>query len=124
MGNFDLIVTAVKLFQPTVIFMLCIDAVHNVQQAIKKSSILLDALFNLCICMVCASLVMMFATKVKRTNLCCTQNPFSHKHYYYYLLLLNRVYTVTYLKRTMFLGYIMLQLFCGYIMRYIYCLFP
>jgi hypothetical protein len=33
MGNSDLIVTTLKLFQPTVIFMFCIEAVHNVQQA-------------------------------------------------------------------------------------------
>jgi hypothetical protein len=36
MGNSDFIVTTLKLFQPTVIFMFCIEAVHIVEQAIKQ----------------------------------------------------------------------------------------
>ena len=58
MGNSDLIVTSLKLLQPTVIFKFRIEAVHNVQQAVKNISSFLDVLFNPCICMVFASHVM------------------------------------------------------------------
>jgi hypothetical protein len=40
-GNSDFIVTTLKLFQPTVIFMFCIEAVHIVQQAIKTVRVFL-----------------------------------------------------------------------------------
>jgi len=41
MGNYDLIVTTLKLFQPAVIFMFCIEAVHILQLAIKTVRIFL-----------------------------------------------------------------------------------
>ena len=41
MGNSDFIVTTLKLFQPTVIFMFFIEVVHIVEQAIKTVRVLL-----------------------------------------------------------------------------------
>jgi hypothetical protein len=41
MGNSDFIVTTLKLFQPTVIFMFYIETVHNLQQASKTVRVFL-----------------------------------------------------------------------------------
>jgi len=41
MGNSDWIVPTLKLLQPTVIFMFCIEAVHNIQQVIKTARVFL-----------------------------------------------------------------------------------
>jgi len=44
---------------------------------------------------------------------------FDRAIYYYYLLLLCRLFKIVYLKQTTFLGNVMLQLFCSYNLLYI-----